>query len=87
MLAADTYDNLIRTSSDDVIDHLNLQKGKNGTSTFLPLNTKLGGLVTFVKKKEIICLTEDQASHSYKKVELEGVINIDKKHRKEKRIN
>ena len=30
-----------------------------------------------VKDKETICLTNDQARHIYKKVELEGIVNID----------
>ena len=43
----------------------------------MPLDTKLGGLVKYVKDKEIICLTKEQARHIYKKVELEGVVNVD----------
>ena len=43
----------------------------------MPLNTKIGGPVKYVKDKETICLTNDQARHIYKKVELEGVVNID----------
>ena len=49
----------------------------NGTTTFLPLNTKIGGHVKCVKDKETICLTKDQASHIYGKAELEGVVNVD----------
>ena len=41
------------------------------------LNTKIGGLGKYNKDKETICLTNDQARHIYKKVELEGVINVD----------
>ena len=51
--------------------------GKNNTTTFLPLNTKIGGPVKYVKDKKNICLTTDQARHIYKKVELEGVVNVD----------
>ena len=40
-----------------------LIKGKNGTTIFLPLNTKIGGLVKYAKDKETICLTEHQARH------------------------
>ena len=43
----------------------------------MPLNTKICGLVKYVKDKETICLTKDQARHIYKKVELAGVVNID----------
>ena len=52
-------------------------KGKNDPTTFLPLNTKIGRPVKCVKDKENICLTMDQARHIYKKVELEGIVNID----------
>ena len=43
----------------------------------MPLNTKIGGPVTYGKDKETICLTKDQARHIYEKVELEGVVNVD----------
>ena len=43
----------------------------------MPLNTKIGGPVEYVKDKETIFLTNDQARHIYKEVELEGIVNID----------
>ena len=43
----------------------------------MPLSIKLGGPVKYVKDKENICLTMDQARHIYKKVELEDIVNID----------
>ena len=43
----------------------------------MPLNTKIGGPVKYIKDREIICLTKGQARHIYTKVELEGVINVD----------
>ena len=43
----------------------------------MPLNTKIGGPVPYVKDKETICLTKDQARYIYKKVELEGIVNVD----------
>ena len=52
-------------------------KGKNYPTTFLPLNTKIVGPVTYIKDKETICLTKDQTRHIYKMVELEGVVNIE----------
>ena len=52
-------------------------KGKNDPTTYLPLNTKIGGPVKWVKIKENICLTKVQARHIYKKVELEGIGNVD----------
>ena len=42
-------------------------KGKNGTTSFLPLDSKKGGNITYVK--DAICLTEDQTKYIYKKVE------------------
>ena len=43
----------------------------------MPVNTKIGGPVKYVKDKETICLTNDQARHIYKKVESEGIVNVD----------
>ena len=43
----------------------------------MPLNTKMGRPAIYIKDKEAICLTNDEASHIYKKVELESIINID----------
>ena len=50
---------------------------KNDTTTFLPLNTKIGGPVKCVKYKENICLIMDLARHIYKKLELEGIVDVD----------
>ena len=41
-------------------------------SHFLPLNTKIGGPVKYVKDKESTCLTNDQVRHMYKRVELKA---------------
>ena len=43
----------------------------------MPFNTKIGGLVKYIKDKETICLTIDQDRHIYKKVKSESVINVD----------
>ena len=51
-------------------------KGQNGTTTFLPLNTRKGGPVRYVKGKETICLTKDQVRHISKKVESDSMVNI-----------
>ena len=45
-----------------------LIKGKNGPTTFLPFNTKIGGQAGYIKDKEAICQTDNQARHVYKKV-------------------
>ena len=42
-------------------------KDKNGTTSFLPLDSKKGGNITYVKDTR--CLTEDQTKYIYKKVE------------------
>ena len=47
------------------------------THHILPLNTKIGGPVRCVKDKENMCLTMDQARHIYKKIELEGIANVE----------
>ena len=57
-------------------------KGKNGTTSFLP-KTKKGGSVrlndkiTYMPDREEKCLTEDQARHNYKKVEMDKSVNIE----------
>ena len=40
------------------------------------LNTNIGGLLKPSRSKETRYLTEDQAKHIYKKVELGNIINI-----------
>ena len=42
----------------------------------MPLNVKISGPVGYVKDKESICLTNDQARHIYKKVETEGIGDV-----------
>ena len=49
----------------------------NGLTSFLPHNAKIGGPAKYIKDKDTICLTNDQASHIYTKVESEGIVNID----------
>ena len=46
-------------------------EGKNGPTTFLPLNTNINGHAMHIKDNETICLTEDQTRHVSKKVETE----------------
>ena len=41
------------------------------------MNTEIGGPVKYIKDKETICLTKDQARNIYRKVKLEGVVNVD----------
>ena len=56
-------------------DYLNLIKGKNDSTPFLPLKSKTGGKVTYVQNKDDMCLTERQADHVYKAVEKGNMIN------------
>ena len=50
-------------------------KGKNDSSPFLPLKSKTGGKVTYVRNKDDTCLTERQADHVYKAMEKGSIIN------------
>ena len=43
----------------------------------MPSNTKIGGSAKYIEDKETISLTKDQARHIYKKVQLEGIVNVD----------
>ena len=52
-----------------------LVKGKDGTTLFLPIESKTGGKVSYIKNKEAICLSEKQANYIYKKVEEGKVVN------------
>ena len=52
-------------------------KGRNDSTTFLPLKSKIGGLVRYVKDKENICLMADQAKYIYKKAEQDSIGNIE----------
>ena len=52
-----------------------LVKGKDGTTSFLPIDSKPGGKVNYTKNKNAICLSEKQANYVYKKVEEGKAIN------------
>ena len=55
-----------------------LIKGRNDSTTFLPLNINIGGQIVqnnYVHK-ESKYLSEEQARHVYKKVESGGTIDI-----------
>ena len=79
------YDRLNKINSLERIRHLNLYirtfkviEGKSDPTTFLPLNTNMGGQTTShkIKYNKNKYLTEDQARHVYKKVESGNIINI-----------
>ena len=42
-------------------------KGKIDPTTSLPLRSKIGGPVRYVRERETICLTVDQAKYIYKR--------------------
>ena len=54
-----------------------LVKGKDGTTSFLPIDDKTGGKVSYIQNKDVMCLIENQASYVYKKVEQGNIINTE----------
>ena len=65
-----------------------LVKGKDGTTSFLPINSKTGGKISYIKNKEAMCLSEKQANYVHKKVEGGKVINTNTmKHEIEQEID
>ena len=52
-----------------------LIKGKNNTTTFLPLNADIGGKTKLLQIQERNFLTGNQARHIYKKVQSDNIIN------------
>ena len=52
-------------------------KGKSDPTKVLPLKLKICGLVRYIKDKENIYLTADQAKYIYKKVEQKSKVNIE----------
>ena len=64
-------------------------KGKNDPTTHLPLKSKMGASVRYVKHRDNICLTADQARYIYKKVEQEGIGNVEtiKQEREDDKLN
>ena len=53
-----------------------LVKSKDGITPFLPIDSKPGGKVSYIKNKEAMCLSEKKANYVYKKVEEGNVINV-----------
>ena len=45
--------------------------------TILPIDSKTGGNVKYIKDKDGICLTEDQMRYMFKKVEQGNNLNIE----------
>ena len=54
-----------------------LVKGKNGATSFLPIDDKTGGKVSYIQNKDAICLMENQASYVYKKLKQGSIINME----------
>ena len=54
-----------------------LVKGKDGTTSFLQIDSKTGGKINYIKNKEAMCLSEKQANYVNKKVEEGKVINTE----------
>ena len=51
--------------------------GRDGTATFLPLNTKIGGQVNDNRPSVGKFLTREQGRYIYKKTESGEIINIE----------
>ena len=51
--------------------------GRDGTTTFLPLDSKIGGQVSHDRLKVGQFLAREQANYVYKKVETGEMINTD----------
>ena len=52
-------------------------KGKDGATSFLPIDDRTGGKVRYIQNKDAVCLTENQASYVYRKVEQGSSINTE----------
>ena len=52
-------------------------ESKKDPTTLFPLKSKIDGPVRYVKVRENICLTLNQAKYIYKKVEQESIVNIE----------
>ena len=50
---------------------------RDGTTTFLPLDSQIGGQISHDKPKSRTILTREQANYIYKKVETYEMINTD----------
>ena len=71
-----TQDDISRTRSEENLraNHLNLIKGRNGHTTFLPLSPRKVGQVN--KNKPGQYLTREQTNYVYKKTQLGKVITL-----------
>ena len=52
-------------------------KGRDGTTAFLPLDSKIGGQINYNRPNIGQFLTREQASYVYKKTESGEIINVD----------
>ena len=51
--------------------------GRDGTTAFLPLDSKIGGQINYNRPSTGQFLTREQASYVYKKIESGEIINVD----------
>ena len=58
------------------VEYFKLIKVKDGTTSFLPVESKTGGKISYIKNRETMCLSEKQADYVYKKLEEGKVINV-----------
>ena len=73
-----TQDNPTCSDVSASVDCLKFVKGENGSTSFLPLNSK-GGPFSYVRDRNAICSMEEQTKYVYKKVEQGNEINTDTK--------
>ena len=59
------------------MEQLNSERIKLKPLYFLPLKQSSSRLVQYVKDRDNICLTTDQAKNIYKKVEKDSLINVE----------
>ena len=76
LLVLDTYECLISKHSEEPMDHIT-HEGQEWSHHIFPLKQSFGGLVQYVKDRNSICLTTDQARYIYEKVEKEGLDNVE----------
>ena len=81
-LEAEEQTHLLTNRQSSPIEHLQnksfkLMNGRDGTTTFLPLDTRIGGQSRDNRPTEGQFLTREQTRYIYRKVETGEIINTD----------
>ena len=53
-----------------------LVKGKDGTTSFLPIESKTGGKISYIKSKEAICLKNKQTTFIKREKSVKSLMSI-----------